>query len=152
MSFMVLIVGVVVLGLFVAGIVALVVVSTSRNRRRQPTPATTPSLSQAIHQDDRQEILRKLSAGELTKDEAEERLAQLGAPVPEAMPAPPATGSGMSKGCLIALLVTFILGPLLLILLMAALFFGVRVAGFQGRQGNTQEARPVPAAYEEAAR
>ncbi len=131
MGITVLMVGVIVLGLLVAGMVALIVALLSRGRRGEPqAPAATPSLAQAVQQEDRQEILRKLAAGELTKDEAEERLGRLGSPVPEAMPAPPATGSGMSKGCLVALLVALLLGPLLLIVLMGLLFFGIRVVGF----------------------
>ncbi len=139
-----------VLGLVVAGIVALVVMLSSRSRNRpRAAAAATPSIAQAVQQEDRQEILRKLANGEITKDEAEERMGQLGSPVPESMPAPPRTGSGTSKGCLIALLVALLLGPLLLILLVLGLrWFGVRPSVHQRAE---HEARLMQELHQRAA-
>lgn len=146
MSIIVLFIGVFVLGAVVVSIAGLVALFSSRGRRAaEPAPAAAPSLTQAVRQEDRQAILKKLSDGELTKDEAEEQLTRLGTPVPQAIPAPPATaGSGMSKGCLVTLLLGLILGPLLLLALMALLYFGVRVVSHDTHVPYTEVSTPVP--------
>jgi uncharacterized membrane protein len=105
----------------VAIVVGLVVILISSKRRCDTQPAApvadaAPLPSRA----ERQAVLKKLAAGELTKQEAEEQLGQLGTPVPANVPAPPPRQGG-GKGCLIAVLVAVLLLPLLLLLLVGGI-------------------------------
>jgi flagellar basal body-associated protein FliL len=125
MIFPVMLIGLLIIGLLVAGVVTLVVVLTTRNK--QPvSPQTAPQPAAPVTLEDRQAILKQLADGELTKAQAEEQLARLGSPVPETMPVPPPSGSGTSKGCLIAALIALIL-PIVLLVLVFLFFVSVRV-------------------------
>ncbi len=115
--FLLLLIGLFIL-LLVGGIVLLAA------RKRPSSSAPMPAAPMPVSPEDRQAILKKLADGELTKDEAEEQLNQLGTPVPTAMPAPPPR-SGASKGCLIALIAALVL--LLILLAGAFALFNLRV-------------------------
>ena len=109
---------IVVMAVVVIGIIGLIVALAASSRRCDnmsvtPVMPDTPMPSR----DDRQDILKQLAQGEISKDQAEERLGALGTPVPADMTAPePRPGGG--RGCLIAALVSAILIPLVLLLLL----------------------------------
>lgn len=68
----------------------------------------------------RKDILQQLAAGEITREEAEQRLTELGNPVPKTIATPPSTtNKGSSTGCLI---IAIIIGVILLVL--CGLFVG----------------------------
>lgn len=81
-SHAVLLLGAVLVLLLVVGLVALIVLLASRNRHPAPPLVLSPPPA-PVPQEDRQAILRQLAQGELTKEEAEEQLSQLGTPVLE---------------------------------------------------------------------
>lgn len=125
MSLIVMLIGVVIVGPLVVGLVALVVVLAKGSKQPSPLPAVATSSAAALQPEERQAILKKLAAGELTKDEAEEQLGRFASPVPETMPAPP-PARGAAKGCLIALIVAGLLVPLVLAGLFFLHLFGCR--------------------------
>ena len=68
----------------------------------------------------RKDILQQLAAGKITREEAEQRLTELGNPVPKTIATPPSTtNKGSSTGCLI---IAIIIGVILLVL--CGLFVG----------------------------
>ena len=98
----------------VAIVVGLVVILVSSKRRGETQPVAPPAQAAPPDGEERQAILKKLAAGELTKEQAEAQLERLGTPVPANVPPPPRKSGG--KGCLIAVLAAVLLLPLLLIL------------------------------------
>ncbi len=133
------------LGLLVGGIAVVVVIVLVRGKRQPAAQAAqVRTASAGVSPEERQAILKRLADGEISKQEAEEQISRLGTPVPSGMPAPP-SGSGASKGCIIALIVGALLVPLVLFLLFA--LFGVC---FFRKSSHTvhQVGRPVPAIRE----
>jgi len=122
----------------VVGVAALAA-SSYRSGSAQPVAPTAPATPMPSREE-RQDILKKLAQGDISKAEAEDRLAQLGTPVPSDMVAPvPRRGSGL--GCLIALLVGLILIPLILFVM----HFSV---GFQHRSSSSMRQRAMERTYE----
>ncbi|MBN2162930.1 MAG: hypothetical protein JXR25_05830 [Pontiellaceae bacterium] len=117
----------VLLGLFaILSIVLLIALAASRKPKTAP-PIKMSAQSIPIEERNqrREAILEKLSAGDLSREEAEEQLLKLDKPIPEQMPVPPASNSGCGKGCLIAA-ISFVLVIGVVILLLLGLVFGVR--------------------------
>jgi len=116
-----------IVGLFIVGLITLVVVLLAKGRRPSPqTQASTHPSAATASPEERQAILKRLADGELTKAEAEEQLSQLGNPVPTAMPSPPSTQGGAGKGCLIAAILALGLFLFILLLVVAMHFFGIK--------------------------
>lgn len=89
--------------LFAVGLVVVVV--RLRSRKRQSVSVPMAKTERVISREERVVILKKLADGELTQDEAEAQLGQLGSRVPAEMPAsPPAGGRGTGRGFLLAAL------------------------------------------------
>lgn len=70
-----------------------------------------PAESAASRRDAREAVLRQLADKELTREQAEARLAELDNPVPETLPTPPArrSGIGLGCGCLVAAVILLLL-------------------------------------------
>lgn len=105
-------------------------------------PAVAENLPEA-----RLQIMRRLSAGEITPEQAEAALSRLRGPVTEGLTPPPpaAPARGPAVGCLLAAVLGLVLAVVLVILLFA-LFFGVRVS----RRNQIQELMSVQQVQMEA--
>ncbi|MFT5122820.1 MAG: hypothetical protein ACI9TH_001401 [Kiritimatiellia bacterium] len=92
----------------------------------------------------RKEILEKLASGEITRADAEQQLVALGSPVPHELPLPPAGGQkGMSRGCLIVLLIGIVIVGLMLTAL-PLLFLGKARTDFGATPHLQRLNRPMP--------
>ena len=128
---------IVVLGALLVGL--LLVVLLRRNRSRDldrpeeyvRSYTSEPKYSEPISREERVSILEQLANKEITREEAEARLAKSNGPVPREMPPPPTVAPApRGRGCLIALMVG--IGVILLIfVLMFVGFFGFRVSRVQ---------------------
>jgi hypothetical protein len=117
-------------GLLVVIVVVVVVAATISGRRRPaPMPAPTGDSvtggSTASRREAREAVLSQLAAKELTREQAEERLAELDNPVPEALPTPPVRRGLGGAGC--GCLVVSAIGLLVLVLAILG-FFWLRVS------------------------
>ena len=122
------IVGILVVGLILAGIVGLVVVLMSGGKRRGTASVSSPIVmdlpSVADGRGERERVLQQLAEKKLGLDEAEQRLSELDNPVPETIPEGPARRGKMGCGCLVAVVLAVLLPLLVLALLWV--FMGVR--------------------------
>jgi len=108
--------------IIIAVVVGVVALATSSYRSGSAPVAPSAPVAAMPSSEERQAILKQLAQGEISKDQAKERLGALGTPVPVDMSTPePRPASG--RGCLIALLVGLILIPLILV--MVFIFFGL---------------------------
>jgi len=127
MRSVVLLAGLLVVGLIFGGIILLVVVLATRGRRQPAPRLPTGDVKETnASPEERQAILKRLADGEISKQEAEDQISQLGTPVPSGMPTPPPR-SGMGTGCLIALVIGLLTVPVIILLLVVSMFF-VRVS------------------------
>lgn len=89
---------------------------------------------------DRREVLAKLAAKEISRDEAERLLNERGAPLPETLPPPPAQSTGIGRGCLIAVIVA-----VLLFVVLVCGVLGLRLVGHSsGRRIRLSTGQAVP--------
>ncbi len=102
---------IIVVMVFGGVLLVIALISALMAQKGRPQPAQADPVP--ADPEKRQEVLKKLAAGELTKAEAEEQLNELGAPVPLSVPSP---GSGARKGCLITLIAVLIVVSVPLIL------------------------------------
>ncbi len=124
-------------GLLVVVIVGVVVVAATMSGRRRPAPMPAPTGdsvtggSTASRREAREAVLSQLAAKELTREQAEERLAELDNPVPEALPTPPVRRGLGGAGC--GCLVVSAIGLLVLVLAIVG-FFWMRVSHSRSQQ------------------
>ena len=104
-------------------IVGLVIIV--RGLRREPAAMPAASPPPPPSREERKKVLEQLARGELTKDQAEDKMGQLGTPVPQSMPQPAPRPNG-ARGCLAAILIALLLIPLLLLLLFAGHYVSIR--------------------------
>lgn len=92
---------------------------------------------------EKREILEKLAKKEISKEEAEKLLTELGDPIPETPPSP-ITKQKPKKGCLIALIIGIIMIPLI-ILFTIIIFFASSVSSqkiiFRNNTSHAAEAK-----------
>ena len=114
-----------------------------------PTGDSVPGGSTASRREAREAVLSQLAAKELTREQAEERLAELDNPVPEALPTPPVRRGLGGAGC--GCLVVSAIGLLVLVLAIVG-FFWMRVSHSRSEQVQMhQRAKSVHAAAFHAA-
>ena len=113
---------VILFGVFLVGLVVAVLIS---DRRRPSRPrSVVPPPPPRIQREERLSILTRLADRRITVEEAEQRLLDLGDPVPSAIPPPPppAAHSGGGSGCGTAAVIVFAACIALLLLLMIMWF------------------------------
>lgn len=131
MSASMLVVGLIVLALltlFIVGIVVTVVLLTGRRSKPVTSgiPEPRPTTSTEGRRQQREEILEKLAAQEMSREDAESALLELDKPLPEQMPLPPQTRSGCGgAGCLIVAVVAALV---VVVLFVAVLFLFIAVS------------------------
>lgn len=109
--------------LLIGGVVAVILVSRKNKSGPQDMTSIEPALVTGDTRAQRSEILQQLADKQLTREDAEARLAALGTPVPEDMPQlPQASSGGSGKGCLIALLIAL---PIVLVGILVLLVLGM---------------------------
>jgi hypothetical protein len=103
---------------------------------------------------DKREILEKLARAEITQEEAERLLNEVGGPIPEKPPEPPPPPQGGgNRGCLIALIIALLVAAALLVLGPACFCLLARVGHRAVQEQRAAEAhRAVEAARAEAER
>lgn len=111
--------GIILIALCVAGLALLVLILMNRSGPSGPilthaAPAL-PTLTAEESRRRRTEILEQLAAKQLNKEEAEAQLLALGDPVPALATPPPVPRRPGGRGCLIALFILLVVGPLLLV-------------------------------------